>query len=361
MSEPRKDYYQILGVSKNATKREIKKAYYKLALKHHPDKGGDTEKFKEIAEAYAILSDPDRRKNYDAGGDGSSFNFNDWYERWKASHEAEKEYWEEEEKKDREERIRLTRAMFAYNGIHPDAGYQFENPPLNSDLWSPYSTWMEKMRKCSGEEIGGFIDKLWAAAQEYGRKRNEKWKKEYEDIKKNNPFQNSDNKEDNSETNNKENNNYIDKGKFGDEILNKFKTSEVSDSDLDSSLWSPYNLWAEKLVSLKETNEVETFKSQMFNAIDKAKIKKLNKHNSKKNIPSDDGNRPFPPSKQHIPPNNTPNSQKDSSQNNNSFWNKVKISLLLIIILLSAAILPILFIWKTKKLNSKKPNKKRRQ
>jgi len=78
MSEPtRKDYYQILGVNKNTTERKIKQAYYKLALKYHPDKGGDAEKFKEIAEAYEVLSDSDRRKNYDAGGDGSSFEFDD--------------------------------------------------------------------------------------------------------------------------------------------------------------------------------------------------------------------------------------------------------------------------------------------
>jgi len=77
----RKDYYQILGISKNATQKEIKKAYYKLAFKYHPDKNrGDKvaeEKFKELAEAYEVLSDPDRRKNYDAGGDGSSFDFDE--------------------------------------------------------------------------------------------------------------------------------------------------------------------------------------------------------------------------------------------------------------------------------------------
>jgi len=63
-----KDYYKILGVAKNASQEEIKKAYYELAHKYHPDKGGDPEKFKEINEAYQILSDPEKRKQYDTFG-----------------------------------------------------------------------------------------------------------------------------------------------------------------------------------------------------------------------------------------------------------------------------------------------------
>lgn len=68
MSE-RKDYYKILGVSKDASEDEIKKSYRKIAIKYHPDKNpGDKEaeeKFKEAAEAYAVLSDPEKRKEYD--------------------------------------------------------------------------------------------------------------------------------------------------------------------------------------------------------------------------------------------------------------------------------------------------------
>lgn len=64
-----KDYYSVLGVSKGATDEEIKKAYRKLAHQHHPDKkGGDEAKFKEINEAYQVLSDKQKRANYDRFG-----------------------------------------------------------------------------------------------------------------------------------------------------------------------------------------------------------------------------------------------------------------------------------------------------
>jgi len=63
-----KDYYQILGVSRDASAEEIKRAYYKLAHKYHPDKGGDEKKFKEINEAYQTLSNSEKRKQYDLYG-----------------------------------------------------------------------------------------------------------------------------------------------------------------------------------------------------------------------------------------------------------------------------------------------------
>ncbi|WP_319526527.1 DnaJ C-terminal domain-containing protein [uncultured Desulfosarcina sp.] len=66
------DYYQILGVSKNATDNEIKKAYRKLAMKYHPDHSKDDkhaeEMFKKVSEAYAVLSDKEKRKQYDTFG-----------------------------------------------------------------------------------------------------------------------------------------------------------------------------------------------------------------------------------------------------------------------------------------------------
>lgn len=64
-----KDYYKTLGVEKNASKEEIKKAFYKLAHKYHPDKkGGDEKRFKEVSEAYQILSDDTKRAQYDTHG-----------------------------------------------------------------------------------------------------------------------------------------------------------------------------------------------------------------------------------------------------------------------------------------------------
>ena len=68
----KKDYYQLLGVSRSATADEIKKAYRKLAMLHHPDKNQghkkSEEKFKELSEAYDVLSDEKKRQNYDQFG-----------------------------------------------------------------------------------------------------------------------------------------------------------------------------------------------------------------------------------------------------------------------------------------------------
>ena len=67
----KRDYYDVLGVAKNASKDDVKNAYRKLALEYHPDRNkspGAEEKFKEISEAYAILSDDEKRVQYDQYG-----------------------------------------------------------------------------------------------------------------------------------------------------------------------------------------------------------------------------------------------------------------------------------------------------
>ncbi|MBP3384806.1 MAG: molecular chaperone DnaJ [Firmicutes bacterium] len=72
MAEQKRDYYEVLGLKKGADDSEIKRAYRKLAMKYHPDKNPDNkeaeEKFKEINEAYSVLSDPDKKSKYDQFG-----------------------------------------------------------------------------------------------------------------------------------------------------------------------------------------------------------------------------------------------------------------------------------------------------
>ena len=65
------DLYTVLGVSRSADASEIKKAYMGLAKTHHPDKGGDTEKFQQIQNAYDVLSDSDKRSMYDVTGNAN--------------------------------------------------------------------------------------------------------------------------------------------------------------------------------------------------------------------------------------------------------------------------------------------------
>ena len=62
------DYYNILGVDRNASEEQLKKAYKKASMQHHPDRGGDESKFKEINEAYTALKDPEKRQMYDQFG-----------------------------------------------------------------------------------------------------------------------------------------------------------------------------------------------------------------------------------------------------------------------------------------------------
>ena len=72
MATKKRDYYEVLGVNKDASEEDVKKAYRKLAMKHHPDRNPDSkeaeERFKEAKEAYEVLSEPDKRRAYDSYG-----------------------------------------------------------------------------------------------------------------------------------------------------------------------------------------------------------------------------------------------------------------------------------------------------
>ena len=79
------NYYDILGVSETSTQDEIKKAYRKMAIEHHPDKGGDENTFKKISEAYDTIGDEGKRQQYDSQKNnpfgGSGFNpFGDMFD-----------------------------------------------------------------------------------------------------------------------------------------------------------------------------------------------------------------------------------------------------------------------------------------
>lgn len=80
------NYYNTLGVGKSASPEEIKAAYRKLAMKHHPDRGGDQKTFQNITEAYETLSDPDKKAYYDHGGGQQSNPFGGGFHEFRSNH-----------------------------------------------------------------------------------------------------------------------------------------------------------------------------------------------------------------------------------------------------------------------------------
>lgn len=90
------DHYQTLGISRSASPEDIKRAYRKLASQHHPDKGGDTQRFQQIQQAYDVLSDPAQRQAYDnprpqAGHFQQNFNFDDIFSMFGVHHAAHRQ------------------------------------------------------------------------------------------------------------------------------------------------------------------------------------------------------------------------------------------------------------------------------
>jgi len=138
----RKDYYKILGVDKNASVDVVKSAHRKLVKQHHPDTGGDAEKFKEIQEAYEVLSDNNKRQRYDLGesdftsnfnssgfgpGSGSGFNFNvgDFFRR---RHSYPEQGFQNPPIKGESIRLRTTLTLEEIaKGIKRDFSYEFRN------------------------------------------------------------------------------------------------------------------------------------------------------------------------------------------------------------------------------------------
>ena len=91
------NYYNILGVSETATQDEIKKAYRKNAVEHHPDKGGDEQVFKKISEAYDTVGDENKRRQYDAQKNnpfGGGFNpFEDFFSQFGGRQQRQQRHW----------------------------------------------------------------------------------------------------------------------------------------------------------------------------------------------------------------------------------------------------------------------------
>ncbi|CAG8531009.1 7026_t:CDS:2 [Cetraspora pellucida] len=221
------DYYQILEINKGATPDQIKTAYRQLALKWHPDKNLNNRaeaerKFKEIAAAYEVLSNPTARAEYDKTGSAPSSSTG------LGISDLDPEY----------------TSLFNHNGGCGASG--------------------ERDKSGNGNSKDPLIQLIHQVE---------------------------------------------------DEISAKLNTAGVSETDLDSALWSPYNFWQQKLHSSNQISEVNDFKDTMFHAIDEAQQKKNNQ-------PGTGPNGPTAPTPNGNPNQNNPN-QPNYNQKKNDLTTKI--------------------------------------
>lgn len=152
------DYYEILGITKNADQSEIKKAYRALCKENHPDTGGDEEVFKKIAEAYEVLSNDDKKKQYDTFGhnspktSGFGSNFSDMFNKFGFNPKTEAR---NRKGKDFKINIKLTLGEI-FNGGSKKIKYNRDAACSNCNSTGGFG--MQKCKQCNGQ--GGVIQKI---------------------------------------------------------------------------------------------------------------------------------------------------------------------------------------------------------
>jgi DnaJ-class molecular chaperone len=123
-----RDYYKVLGVRRDDSAKDIQRAYRKLALRHHPDKGGNEETFKKINEAYDVLSDDTKRRQYDQFGHAGSNMFQQSHQQQHASH-THNPFNVHQEQQQRAGGPQFTSSFFSFGGGNPQqfTGNPFQN------------------------------------------------------------------------------------------------------------------------------------------------------------------------------------------------------------------------------------------
>lgn len=160
MSENKINYYKILEIDKSSSQKEIASVYRKLSLKWHPDKPTplgytkeqQTSKFQEITQAYEVLSNEEKRKEYDLGKQGNGVGLNDW---WK--NKANSMLGESIEK--------LKELFIAYGATEKD---------LDPQLWAPFATWEDKawaLHEQKNNQHHDFLELLREESQKAGKRK----------------------------------------------------------------------------------------------------------------------------------------------------------------------------------------------